>query len=86
MSKATIIEGTFALVSSGNCTESYMVDGDDIQERANAAHDSYWGPKSNIIERGIEGFAVAVNGWAGYMVDLYTTRASAEAAISEVED
>ena len=80
MTNLTIIEGTFALITSGNCTESWMLDGDDLQERADAAMDSYWGNASKIIERGVQGFAVSNGG--EYMIDLYTTREAAERHIS----
>lgn len=79
MSTARIIEGTFALVSSGNCTQSWMVDGEDIQARANAALDPYWGTTATVHQRGVKGFGIDAGG--RYLAEVYLTRQAAENAL-----
>ena len=78
-----IVEGVFASVTSGNCSVSWIVDGDDVQERANEAMSPYWGNKSSIIQRGVKGYAVNVVG-AKYLIDIFTTREAAENFISRI--
>lgn len=82
MAKATVIPGPFALVSSGNVTQSYMLDGDDIQDRANAAMDKYWADSATVIKRGIEGFGIQVEG-SKYIVEVYNTEEAAKRAIGQ---
>ena len=80
--RATIVSGPFAVVSSGNTARDYMLDGDDIQERAAAAFDSvYYGCEAQVYQRGINGFGVQVEG-SNYVVDVYTTREAAERALA----
>ncbi|GKS87140.1 hypothetical protein AVMA1855_23330 [Acidovorax sp. SUPP1855] len=78
---ATIVPGPFAVVSSGNCTNSYMLDGDDIQARADAAMDSYWATTSQVIHRDIAGFGIQVEG-SPYIAEVYTTQEAAERALA----
>lgn len=75
---ASILKGTFALVSSGNCSTSWLVDGDDIQVRANAAISPYWSDTAKVHERGVEGYGIQVDG-CKYIVEVYETREAAEA-------
>jgi hypothetical protein len=77
-----IIEGTFAAVSSGNCSQAWMVDGDDIQERANAALNKQYGDVATIYQRGVQGFALSHGG--KYLVGVYTTRDAAERALARI--
>ena len=72
-----IVEGVFAAVTSGNCSVSWIVDGDDVQDRANKALSAYWGNKSSIVERGVKGFAVNVIG-STYLIDVFLTKEAAE--------
>lgn len=75
----TVIRGTFALVASGNASDAWMIDGDDIQDRANEALDWYWrveGVDATIYERGVEGWGVAIDDQP-YMIGLFTTEAAA---------
>ncbi|QTD44307.1 hypothetical protein [Ottowia testudinis] len=82
-SNAHIVAGPFALVSSGNCTQSWMVDGADIQERANAALDPYWGKGPVMIhDRGVTGYGIQVEG-SPYVVCVYGTREIAERKLAE---
>jgi hypothetical protein len=82
--KASIIPGPFALVTSGNCTTSYMLDGDDIQERANAAMNRYWGDTAQVHKRGIPGWGILIDGHH-YVVSVYTTREAAESHLQSSE-
>ncbi len=81
MTTATIVPGPFALVSSGNTTKSFMLDSDDIQERANAALNPYWGNSAGVIKRGIQGFGIQIEG-NPYVVEVYESRAAAERALA----
>ena len=79
--KADVVAGPFALVAGGNATQDYLLDGDDIEERAIAHYDSaYYGCKGGVYRRGIPGFGVQVVG--GHIVDIYETREAAECAIA----
>lgn len=80
MTKATVVPGPFALVTSGNTTTSYLIDGEDIQARADAAKDPYWGQGSTVLKRGLPGYGVQVEG-CRYIEDVYTTAEAAERAI-----
>lgn len=75
MNEPIIIEGTFARVSAGNCSTRWLLDGDDIQARADAALDPYWGNKATIYERGFVGAAIATD--AGQIVEVFASRAAA---------
>lgn len=79
----TIVEGRFANVGGGNCSRWWILDGDDVQERANAlpGHDiDRDGRKypSTIFERGVIGWALQIEGVDG--VQVYLSRRAAEAA------
>lgn len=78
-----IVEGVFAAVTSGNCSVSWIVDGDDVQASANKALSDYWGNKSSIVERGVKGFAVNVIG-STYLIDVLLTRGAAEQFVGRV--
>lgn len=79
---AKVVEGPFALVAGGNATQDYLVDGDDIEDRALAHYDSaYNGCQGGVYQRGITGFGVQVVD-GGYIVDIYETREAAERAIA----
>lgn len=78
-----IVEGVFAAVTSGNCSVSWIVDGDDVQDRANKALSAYWGNRSSIIERGVKGFAVNAIG-STYLIDVFLTKEAAEQFASRV--
>ena len=78
-----IVEGVFAAVTSGNCSVSWIVDGDDVQARANKALSDYWGNKSSIVERGVKGFAVNVIG-STYLIEVLLTRGAAEQFVGRV--
>jgi len=55
----TTTNGVFAEVATGNCTSGYILDGDDVQERANAQYPkSYGAPFSRVYKRGIVGFGI----------------------------
>ncbi len=84
MSNATIVTGPFAVVSSGNVTNSYMLDGDDIQARADAAMSRYWADSSTVLQRGIEGFGIQVEG-SPYVVEVYGSREVAERKLAEAQ-
>lgn len=79
-----IVKGTFALVSSGNCSTSWLIDGADIQDRANAAISSYWGNSAAVHERGVEGYGIKVEG-CRYIVEVYTTLEAAERHMRAVQ-
>lgn len=81
MTTVTIVPGPFALVSSGNTTKSFMLDGDDIQERANAALNPYWGNSATVIKRGLQGFGTQIEG-NPYIVEVYESRVAAERALA----
>lgn len=78
---ATIVKGPFASVSSGNATQAWMVDGADIQARADAAMDKYWGETAVVYESNVDGYGIAIDG-AKYIVAVYATHEAAELAIS----
>lgn len=79
---ATIVTGPFAIVSGGNCTDRWMIDGPDLQDRANAAKDSYCGnAPATIYERGIVGYGIQIEGHAD-VVAVYKTREQAERALA----
>jgi len=79
-----IIEGTFAYVSTGNCTQGWMIDGDDIQARANAHLLAYYGyeVEARIHQRGVTGFALIVDGHI--IIDLFQTKEAAERFLSNI--
>lgn len=85
MAMAKIIPGPFAVVTSGNCTRSFMLDGDDIQTRADAAMDKYWSDTATVVSRGIQGFGVQIEG-SDYIVDVYTTEDAAKRALGQSGD
>lgn len=82
MTKATIVPGPFASVSSGNCTNSWMLDGDDIQARADAAMNPHFGNHSTVGRRGVEGYGIQIEG-SPYIVDVYASREVAERKLAE---
>jgi|GEM_PF-2611897 len=55
-----VVTGLFAKVATGNATFGFIIDGDDVQERANAAYPDYFGGTGIVYERGLEGAAVFV--------------------------
>jgi len=76
-----IVENTFAYVSTGNCTQNWMVDGDDIQDRANAHLSAYYGVEAVIHQRGVHGFALMIG---DYVIDLFNTREAADNYLANV--
>lgn len=75
-----LISGRFARVFSGNCTASWMVEGDDLQARANAALGACYESDAPLYERNVEGYAVAY-GDDPY-VALFASREFAEQALA----
>ena len=78
-----IVEGTFAQVSTGNCTAGWMIDGDDIQSRANANLENVFGyaVDAAIYQRGVKGFSLMIG---GSVLDVFVTRAHAERFLASV--
>jgi hypothetical protein len=82
-----IVEGEFALVEAGNCTQTWMIDGPDLEDRARTLWGqwdaSYYGPwsPSHIRKRGVRGVAVMREG--SPYADLYVSREFAEAAVAK---
>lgn len=68
--RTEIVEGTFALIATGNCTEGWVIDNDNI-----TAH---------VYRRGVAGYGLRVKGHS-VMLDLYTTRDAADAAMARAE-
>ncbi|GEM_PF-6584907 len=58
------------------------VDGDDIQERANAAYSPYWGAAANVYQR-VEGYGIQHEG-SEYILAVYETREAAETHLVHV--
>lgn len=80
----SIIKGVFALVGSGNCTCSFLLDGPDVQARADAALGPHWGDSAMVFERGIPGYALSWPNKKGPYFDIvYKTRDAAEQAMAE---
>lgn len=75
-----IVHGQFALVFSGNVTKAWMVDGDDIQQRANAALNPYWGDTAKIYDQHVEGWALMADN-SPYAIELYTSEMHAQRAL-----
>jgi hypothetical protein len=59
-----------------------MLDGDDIQARADAAMNSYFGTHSTVGRRGVEGYGIQIEG-SPYIVDVYASREVAERKLAE---
>lgn len=78
---AKIVKGPFAKVTSGNATESWMLDGDDIQDRADAAMDRHFASSAHVIERGQAGYGIQVEG-SPYIAAVYLTEEAALAALN----
>jgi len=55
-----VVTGLFAKVATGNATFGFILDGDDVQERANAAYDDYYGGTGFVYELGLEGAAIFI--------------------------
>ena len=85
VSRLRIVEGAFAAVSAGNCTWAWMVDGDDIQERANVALGWYWSNDftipASVHERGVRLACIQIDDQA-HMLAGYSSREAAEAALA----
>lgn len=82
MTNASIISGKFARVFTGNMTTGWLLEGDDLQGRANANVDPYWLPAGQdcpIYERNVDGHALALDGMP---VVLYKSREAAEQALA----
>ena len=82
MAKFEIISGEFAEVFTGNGTYGWLVEGDDVQARANANIDPYWlteGRDCPIMQRHVPGHALAVDGEVKVM---YTSREAAERGLA----
>ena len=81
-----IIEGRFALVSGGNCTTQWMIDGEDFEQRAKVQWDAenaaYYGDFSPgmIYERGVAGFCLVDEN--GMIREVMTTREAAERCVA----
>lgn len=85
MTTFTILSGTFAQVFAGNGNYDWLVEGDDIQQRANANINPYWmtpGRDCPIAQRNVEGHALVAD---GRVVVLYKTREHAERALADIE-
>lgn len=86
-----IVDGPFARIAGGNCTEQLMLDrDDDLEERARAhwsLHCGYYGDwyPTHVYERGISGFGVARKGAPnGIVMAVYETCEAAERALAKI--
>lgn len=65
-----IVEGPFALISTGNCTVGWVIDTDNIAQHVHERRDHSYGLR-------VKGHNV--------MLDLYTSRDAADAAMQRAQ-
>lgn len=81
-----IISGKFAEILGRNMTSNWMVDGDDLQDRADAVWQrgetvlGGYSDTATILQRGIDGVAIQYGNHP--YVFVYNSRAAAEAALA----
>lgn len=86
MKSLKLVVGHFALVDTGNCTQGYIIDGPNVQARANKNYPKYYGDTCHIYQRGIEGAGIVFEGEEDGITlhGLYKNAHYAQVALDEI--
>lgn len=83
MNDIKIIAGSFVLAETGNCTRGYIINDDNVQQRANDAMPKYYYPTGTYYpETNVNGFAIQI----GSQKTLHSVHKNEQSAEKEAEE